>query len=305
MQTLEGLHHRIDNAADMQTVVAAMKVLAMVSIRQYERALAALADYNRTIELGLKTVLSNRPPGVEVAPSPEAGPVGALVFGSQQGLSGQFNEQIVAFALKRLDELGVGQSQRTLLAVGEQVIHRLGSAGQPVAGSLPLPGSAAGMKRAAAQVFAVIERLRREQGVERLLLFYHQPLSGAHYRPFMLQLYPLDPELLNSLEKQDWPTHKLPSFTMNWQELWSALIRQYFFAAVKRAFVESLLSENASRLLAMQLAEKNIGDYLDDLKRQYNHRRQSEITAELLDIVAGSEALAELGEGEEEYEAYL
>jgi F-type H+-transporting ATPase subunit gamma len=63
-----------------------------------------------------------------------------------------------------------------------------------------------------------------------------------------------------------------------------------------RASAESLASENASRLAAMQSAERNIEDRLDDLNRQYRHERQTSITEELLDIAAGFEALGG-GEG--------
>jgi F-type H+-transporting ATPase subunit gamma len=82
---------------------------------------------------------------------------------------------------------------------------------------------------------------------------------------------------------------------MPWQQLLGSLIRQFFFIALYRTMVESLASENAARLAAMQVAEKNINQRLDEITGQYNHRRQSAITAELLDIVSGFEALASSG----------
>lgn len=60
--------------------------------------------------------------------------------------------------------------------------------------------------------------------------------------------------------------------------------------SIYRALVESLAGENASRLASMQVAERNIGERLDELHAVYRHRRQSAITEELLDIVAGREA---------------
>jgi F-type H+-transporting ATPase subunit gamma len=78
------------------------------------------------------------------------------------------------------------------------------------------------------------------------------------------------------------------------------LIREYFFASLYRAFAESLASENASRLSSMQAAEKNIEDRLDQLNTEYHHLRQSSITEELLDVVAGYEVLTadQSGSGE-------
>jgi F-type H+-transporting ATPase subunit gamma len=85
----------------------------------------------------------------------------------------------------------------------------------------------------------------------------------------------------------------LPAFAMDPDHLFSALVRQYLFVSLYRALAESMASENASRLAAMQSAERNIGDRLDDLTRQFHQQRQTAITSELLDIAAGFEALTD------------
>jgi F-type H+-transporting ATPase subunit gamma len=71
------------------------------------------------------------------------------------------------------------------------------------------------------------------------------------------------------------------------------LVREYLFISLYHAFAESLASENASRLSSMQAAQKNIAERLSDLNAEYRRQRQSSITAELLDIVSGFEALTE------------
>ena len=70
-----------------------------------------------------------------------------------------------------------------------------------------------------------------------------------------------------------------------------ALVREYLFVSLFRACAESLASENASRLSAMQRAEKNIDDMLEELARRYNNQRQSGIDEELFDVVAGFNAM--------------
>jgi len=90
-----------------------------------------------------------------------------------------------------------------------------------------------------------------------------------------------------------WPTKVLPMYTLEWQKLFPLIVRQYVFVSLFQATAESLASENASRLAAMQGAEKNIDDVLSGLKLQFHQERQMAITDELLDIVAGFEALAE------------
>jgi F-type H+-transporting ATPase subunit gamma len=72
-----------------------------------------------------------------------------------------------------------------------------------------------------------------------------------------------------------------------------ALVREYLFVSIFRACAESLASENASRLAAMQRAEKNIDGLLEDLNRTFYRLRQSGIDEELFDVVSGFEALTE------------
>ena len=71
-----------------------------------------------------------------------------------------------------------------------------------------------------------------------------------------------------------------------------ALIREYLFISLFRACAESLASENASRLAAMQRADKNIDELLEDLNRTFHRQRQNGIDEELFDVISGFEALS-------------
>jgi F-type H+-transporting ATPase subunit gamma len=73
----------------------------------------------------------------------------------------------------------------------------------------------------------------------------------------------------------------------------SSLIREHLFVGLFRACADSMASENASRLASMEGAEKNINEMLDDLDARYRRQRQTAITGELLDLVAGFDALRE------------
>ena len=95
------------------------------------------------------------------------------------------------------------------------------------------------------------------------------------------------------IARKKWESKSLPIFRMDGDKIFSSLIREYLFVSLYRAFAESLASENASRLASMQNAEKNIEEQLLDLHVQFHRTRQMTITEELLDIVAGFEALQE------------
>ena len=134
---------------------------------------------------------------------------------------------------------------------------------------------------------------QREQGlIEQVYLFYNRPKSGSIYTPASQQLLPLDATWLQNLARIQWPTQNLPEVMHSRERTLRALVREYLFVSLFRACAESLASENASRLAAMQRAEKNIDELQEYLKRTFHRLRQSSIDEELFDVVSGFEALS-------------
>ncbi|NVM23277.1 MAG: F0F1 ATP synthase subunit gamma [Desulfobacterales bacterium] len=291
MLTIESLKKKIKSLEDLQSVVKTMKAIAAVSIRQYQRAVESLAEYNRSVEMGLQVVLRKKPQGITIAEAEPARRLGVIIFGSEQGMVGQFNELIASYAINRIRESCIERQDCPVLAIGMRVIPSLEGAGQAVGEHLALPGSVASITPAVHEVVLKIESWRSERDIDRIVLFYNRPLSGASYRPCTLRLLPIHPEWLQALEEKTWPSRVIPTFTMDWDRLFSSLVRQYIFVSLHRAFAESLASENAGRLASMQVAEKNIEDRLDELHAQFHQQRQASISEELFDIVAGFEAL--------------
>jgi F-type H+-transporting ATPase subunit gamma len=108
-----------------------------------------------------------------------------------------------------------------------------------------------------------------------------------------MQLLPLNRSQLRRHNHEDTSTANrcLPAWSMDTETLCSRLVKQFLFVSLFRACAESLAGENASRIAAMQAAERNIKDRLHDLRADYATRRQTTITEELLDVVTGFEAL--------------
>jgi F-type H+-transporting ATPase subunit gamma len=127
--------------------------------------------------------------------------------------------------------------------------------------------------------------------VAELQLFYNRPTSGAIYVPVSQRLLPLDETWRRKLAERPWPTGNLPEVMGGGTASLRALIREYLFVSLFRACAESLASENASRLAAMQRADKNINELLEDLNGSFHRLRQSGIDEELFDVIAGFEAL--------------
>lgn len=292
MQTAEALKRKIQSAQDLLGVVKTMKALAAVSIRQYQRAVESLADYNRTVEMGLQIVLKESLEATAASRS-QSMRLGAVVFGTDQGLCGQLNNTIVSHALEEMDKTGIPKEERIIIAVGVRTADILEDSGQKVFEILTTPGSTADITSMVQDITLLLENWRFKIAVERMHLYYSEYVSGAIYRPRTLKLIPVDHQWLVGLRREKWASRTLPTFTMDWNRIFRALIREYLFVSIYRAFANSLASENASRLAAMQSAEKNIEERLEELSVHFHRQRQMTITEELLDIVAGFEVLKE------------
>ncbi len=292
MEQLETLRRKIESAEDLHSVVKTMKTLAAVNIREYERAVESLEEYNQTIEMGLQVLMRSRRNKAVKSEQDFGGHIGAVIFGSEQGMVGQFNDQIVSFAVQKMKEFQMPMQHRHVLAIGERVRNRLEDSGHPVEDHVSISESMLDLTFVNQEILVRIEEWRLKKDIDQIIIFYNRPASKAAYQPALKYLLPLDFKWLQSLEEKEWPTRVLPGFSLEWDRLFSSLIRQYFFVSLYRATVESLASENASRLASMQVAEKNIEERLEELNTQYQHQRQESITAELLDIVSGFEVLS-------------
>jgi len=293
MQTTESLKRRMKSAGDLLSVVKTMKALAAVSIRQYQKAVESLTDYNRTVEMGLQIVLKERMGAMLQRKTSTMKRLGVIVFGSDQGLCGQLNDQISVFMLDYIKKTGVKKENRKVLSIGARVADYVEDAGQPVDELLGTPGSTAGITPLVQEIIMIIDEWHFKHNVDHFLLFYNKYVSGAVYHPHMVQLLPVNRDWLREIAKKKWDSKSLPIFRMDGDRIFSSLIREYLFVSLYRAFAESLASENASRLASMQNAEKNIEEQLQDLHVQFHRTRQMTITEELLDIVAGFEAMQE------------
>ena len=299
-ETTASLRRKIGGAGDLQSVVRTMKALAASSIGQYEQSVRALADYYRIVELGLGVCFRESGPASLIAGRKRrtgAVAIGAVVFGSDQGLVGQFNDVVADYAVKTLAALPANPE---VWAVGERVYARLADADLPLMGLFTVPNSVKAITPLVGRI--IVEREMRHgrsathgtspDEVSEFYLFYNRPTSGSVYTPVSQRLLPLDENWRRKLAALPWPTKNLPEVMSSDATTLRALIREYLFVSLFRACAESLASENASRLAAMQRADKNIDELLERLNGTFHRIRQSSIDEELFDVISGFEALS-------------
>ena len=296
MDTLESLNSTLESAKDIKSVVKAMKAMAAANIAQYEAAVASLSDYYHTVSLGIKAYLTAGKVQT-IIEKPNYGKDAdqtacAIVFGSDLGLVGQFNDLISGYLQMSLDSFA---GKMEVWVIGERVDALLKDAGLNITKSYEVPGSIDAVTPLIQNLLIDIEAARETRKIKHFHVFHNRPKNAAGYEQVQQRLLPLDKKWMHDLIEIEWPTKSIPEVVGNPEESLHALINAYLFVSLYRACVESLAAENASRLVAMQRAEKSIGDMLERLGRKFQRLRQSSIDEELFDVVSGFEALKKKG----------
>lgn len=288
-ETSVSLRRKIGVAEDLHSVVRTMKAVAAAAIGQYEASVHALGDYYVSVELGLGACLriEGQLPYIRENLNPPT-KINAVVFGSDQGLVGRFNDTVAEFTG---DALATFPGEVRIWAIGERVQARLISLGFPVFKRFELPSSVQGISPLIGEILLENEMQQELDKDSELHLFYNKSKSTTYYAPVSQRLLPLDEKWLQNLRCSPWPAGRYSQVIGDGRSTLGALIREYLFVSLFRACAESLASENASRLAAMQRADKNIDELLKDLNGTFHQLRKDGIDMELFDVVAALDSL--------------
>ena len=293
--TLVSINRKITGARKLESVVKTMKILAASNIGQYETAVCSLVDYYRNVKLGLYVCLSEAAKAMPEGKKDKADtvPIIAVVFGSDQGLVGQFNDVLTDYVVHTLNAF---PGKKYVWAVGERIRARLEDSGIPLAGLYEVPASINAITPLGTRILIGSEKYLKNNSSAQFYIFHNRPKTGAIYEPVNQRLLPLDEKWLRDITETNWPTKNLPEPMHSKKETLLALVQEYLFVSLFKACSESLMSENATRLAAMQRAEKNIEELLENLTREFHRMRQNAIDEELFDVVSGSEILNSRGD---------
>lgn len=294
--SMPALKRKINSANDLRSVVRTMKAMAASSISQYEQSIQSLEEYQRTLRLGLIACLQgdsganviSKAPLYQGYPKAASPPIGIIIFGSDQGLVGEFNDILLSFMKQKL---GSKVSDILLWPVGELMQSRLSDEKLISLRSFSLPRSMDSITSLVTELLLEVEAQRERRNVEDIYLCFNQPATKAGFTPSVQKLLPLSNEWQQQLATSRWPRDALPQLIDGIEQTLTSLIHEYLFVSLFKACTASLASENASRLNAMQRAEKNIEELQDQLYQSYHSERQQRVDEELFDLVGGFEAL--------------
>ena len=289
--SLEELNRRIKTTKDIGNIVHTMKMLSSASVGQYDKALQSLNQYVRTIFDAFHGLFSQE--SFQYTPSPptstDAKPL-AILIGSDNGLVGKFNTDLIEFAHQSLT-LKHPDVQPYIISVGKRISVTEQIPDAELVASYPISNTLKEIAPMAAQLLNQIDQIVSHHKINFVYLFANQRKGNATFCPQMHQLMPLPQTEFKKINKPDWTGHTLPFVSANPHTLFSALVKEYLIVLLSHDLVASLASEHYTRMIHMQEAEQNIEETLKQFNLEYQQLRQTQITDELIDIISGAEEM--------------
>jgi len=217
--------------------------------------------------------------------NPDQGPALLLLFASDQGLCGNYNDRIVAAGVAFAEETG----QVEFATIGHRGKDLLAMRGRETLLDLDCPTTLESIKARVRGLAARVYERYVNRGFQRLFFAYNMYESVGRFNEHVRQILPPGRETLLSHQHPSFRSE--PLLTVPPAEALGHLLEEYFFIQLYRALLESHVSENGARLASMTIASTNIEEKFTLIAQHYHQARQGQITSDLLDVVSGAEAL--------------
>ena len=297
MASQRDVKNRISSVKNIEKITRAMEMVAAARLRRAEQRIEHLRPYAAAIRRMTRQAAEAaesipRLPILQQHEQEEK--IGLLAVTGDRGLAGAFNSQILRAGLRAAGEhQGEGRTVRWY-ASGRRGVSSLTFRGLDVAGSYvgftDRPAYANAREIAEDLMSAFVDG-----DVDRVDIFYNGYISPLTQEVRHETLLPLqEASILEEAEEEegDQPAHSaLVEYEPEPEEILRRLIPDYVEISVFRALLESTASEHGARMTAMRNASDNAGELIENLTLQANRARQAEITQEIMEVVAGAEAL--------------
>lgn len=290
--SLEALQKRIKTTQEMREIVSTMKSLSSASILQYDQANIALSAYLKNIRDAFQGMIkAGKRPIFPKMPPVEEQKTLAILIGSDTGLVGRFNKELIENTLSFLRSEHKNPKDCLFITIGKRPSLLAKQQHLNLFAKYAISNSVKAINSISGTVIVKLEQAIREQHISRVIVFYHHRGQG---KPSFIEqriLLPFSENDLEELRKKTWPTNNIPQVTLPQKKLMSALIDEFLMIVLSGTICSSLSAEHYVRMINMQNAEKNIDESLELMKQDLQQKRQDEITEELIDVVSGSEAI--------------
>jgi F-type H+-transporting ATPase subunit gamma len=306
MASQKEVKNRIASIANIQKITRAMEMVAAARLRRSEQRIADLRPYSEGMRK-LTRIASAHAGGVPRVPvlaeRENVQKVGIVLVTGDRGLAGAFNSNIIREGMRAAARVREEGAEPVFSVVGRKGVSALNFRKQEVVGEY------VGFtdRPAFSDARDIGEELTAryvDEDVDRVELIYNRfvsPLTQHVWRQVLLPLQQAEvigegaeqEEEATTEDESDEPQSRSEwFFEPDAEELLGRLIPEYVTISVYRALLESSASELGARMTAMRNAAENAESINDELTLEMNRARQAEITQEILEVVAGAEALS-------------
>ena len=285
MASLRDIRRRIKGVKNIRQVTKAMNMIAAARLRRAQQKAESARPYADRLAEILQDVMASSGGSARhpLMAKREVKKIALVIITADRGLCGAFNAGIIREAQRFLREQSVPVD---LITVGRKARDHFQRLDYTVAQHFTQPSRDVRLE----EVGGVSKLVIGDYGLakyDQVFLAYAKFVSVLKSLPTVVQLLPFEkPADAGKAGKAAY------EFEPNAEELLNTLLPQYVEVLIYRSIVESLASEQAARMVAMKAATDSASDMITGLTRKYNNARQASITNQLLEVVAGADALA-------------
>jgi len=288
--TIDVLQKRIKTTQDLRGIVSTMKALSSVSILQYEQADRALKKYRDNLSDAFHAlVLSQGLP--DMVKDHTAPRYLFILIGSDSGLVGKFNKDVLESAENQLKSLKVNLSDSWFITVGKRITALAEQKQLKLFAKYASANSIKAVNSIAETLIIKIDEAISKKHINNVFILYHKRGKSSAVTLEQQTLIPFNYAKMKKLREKKWPTDNIVQTDLPKEVLFKEIINQILGISLISFLNFSLAAEHYIRMTNMQNAEKNIDENLEEMNLEYQQQRQEEITGELIDIVAGYQAM--------------
>jgi F-type H+-transporting ATPase subunit gamma len=278
-ERLPEVQTRLETLHELREIVVAMRAMAAARVQEAQAAIDGTRAYARVVADAIAEALPLLPRAPARGIAPGNAPQGIVVFMTEHGFTGAFNDELVDAARHAMD------GEEALFVIGSRGHALVEERGLTPAWATQMAVHAGAVTQSARRIADELYRRFARGGLAGVDMLYFRDRGGGRRMLERHSLLPVDLKQYGMRHRDQPPLTNLPP-----QTLLDGLLAEYVFAQFAHAAMESFASENGARLAVMQSAREKLDERLTDLQSLERRLRQEQITSELLELVTGAEA---------------
>jgi alternate F1F0 ATPase F1 subunit gamma len=272
---LRDLEQKIGTFMDIHDIVNAMKAYAGVNIRKTEGCVSAVRTFEQNVFYALAGLIANFP--VMAIPEQTAGRRVLIVFGSDQGLCGAYNDRIADYISN------IVRNDDALFIIGRRLKSVVEQRGLRITDAMESAVSFEGIRDMMETLLVKIMAVYSRTDVFSLAVVF-TTVMRSRAEIIVEQILPPDIERIRNVEVP----LKTPLIYLKPEVIFEKLVQEILYISVYRCYIEAVRSENWYRIRSMDSASEDITKTISNLEVAQKYLRQEEITSEILEILGGS-----------------